>query len=101
MVLAFKGLGKSGKMAFYTGAALTLSIPVNAFVDKKAPATIEDLSVFAEPRVKAAKIVETKEERKVRLAALPKKTLAEKVAAAEARTEALKAKLAKQAPAGM
>ncbi len=47
---------------------------------------------FAEP--KAAKVKETKEERKARLAALPKPTLAEKVAAAQKRADALREKLA-------
>jgi hypothetical protein len=61
------------------------------------PATLTLSGEFAEARV--AKPKETKEERKARLAALPKPTLAEKVAKAEARAEALRAKLAKAAAA--
>lgn len=53
---------------------------------------------FAEPKQPKAK--ETPEERKARLAALPKPTLAEKVAKAEERAAKLREKLAKaQAPA--
>lgn len=67
----------------------------------KTPATPPDTLVisgeFAEAKPKVDKIKETKEERKARLAALPKPTLAEKVARAEKRTEELRAKLAKQA----
>ena len=48
---------------------------------------------FAEPKV--AKPKETPEERKARLAALPKPTLAEKVAKAEERAAKLREKLAK------
>lgn len=48
---------------------------------------------FAEPKAKVAKVNETPEERKARLKALPKLTLAEKVAKAEQRTSKLKAKL--------
>lgn len=51
---------------------------------------------FAEPKVKVAKEKETPEQRKARLAALPKLTLAEKIANAEKRAEELRAKLAKQ-----
>lgn len=52
---------------------------------------------FAEP--KAPKAKETPEERKARLAALPKPTLAEKVAKAEERAAKLREKLAKAAAA--
>lgn len=65
------------------------------------PDTITVTGDFAEP--KAAKVPrekETPEERKARLAAMPKLTLAEKVAKAEARAQALREKLAKKnAPA--
>jgi len=63
------------------------------------PETLTVSGDFAEP--KASKVKETKEERKARLAALPKPTLADRVAAAEKRAADLKAKLAKatEAPA--
>lgn len=54
---------------------------------------------FAEKTAKAEKVKETPEERKARLAALPKPTLADRVKKAEEKAAKLRAKLAKdQAP---
>ena len=58
------------------------------------PETITMSGEFAEKTEKVAKAKETPEARKARLAALPKLTLAEKVAKAEARVAKMKAKLA-------
>lgn len=55
---------------------------------------------FAEPKVKVAKAKETPEERKARLAAMPKLTLEQKVAKAEEKAAKLREKLAKKASAG-
>lgn len=57
---------------------------------------------FAEPKVRVPKEKETPEQRKTRLAALPKLTLAEKLQRAEERTAKLREKVAKagSAPAG-
>ena len=59
------------------------------------PATLTLTGEFAEPKVAAPKVKETPEERKARLAAMPKLTLAEKVAKAEKRAAELREKLAK------
>lgn len=60
------------------------------------PASLTLSGEFAEPKPKAApRVKETPEERKARLAAMPKLTLAEKVAKAEKKAAALRAKLAK------
>ena len=61
------------------------------------PASLELSGEFATPKPKAVpRASETPEERKARLAALPKLTLEEKVAKQEERTNALRAKLAAQ-----
>lgn len=70
-------------------------ISKSAFQNGTAPDSLVISSdVFATPKQK-----ETKEERKARLAAAPKLTLAEKIAKREASLEAMRAKLAKAAPA--
>ena len=85
MVLTYKGLSKNGLAAFYGGPASTIRIQVAAFVNKEAPDTISvQDGVFAEKKVKL-----TKEQR----AALPKPTLAEKIARREALLARDKAKL--------
>lgn len=96
MTLKLKNLSKNGKNAFYSGALTTLRFALSAFPGKIAPESF-DVSdgIFADP--KAAKVVETKEERKARLAALPKPTLAERIAKREAALEKDRAKLAAQA----
>lgn len=63
------------------------------------PETLTLVGEFAEPKVKEPKVKLTPEERKARLASLPKLTLAEKVAKAEARMEKLRQKLAAEAEA--
>jgi len=94
MTLTLKGLDKRGRSAIYTGAAIAIRIGVSAFPNKTAAQTIEVADgALAGPKQKAERVARvklTKEER----AALPKPTLAERVARAEARTAALKAKLA-------
>lgn len=96
------GERKSKRLVFYdiegrTGKVQFLSTLFGG--DQKSqgnpPAELTLTGEFAEP--KAPKAKETPEERKARLKALPKLTLAEKVARAEERAAALKAKLAKQA----
>ena len=90
MTLTYVKTSKNGKRAIYSGAALSLAFPLALFVDKTAPATITDLSAFAEKVVKTPRAKLTKEER----AALPKPTLAEKIARREALLARDKAKLA-------
>lgn len=91
MTLTLKGLDKRGRMAIYTGAAINLRLGVGAFPNKTAPATIEVADGAFAPRAeKVARKRLTKEER----AALPKPTLAERIAAQEKRLAAAKAKLA-------
>jgi hypothetical protein len=96
---------KSKRIVIFNGPLNSVQFLRTAFPGDKntlegVPETITVSGEFAEPKAKAEKIVETKEQRKARLAALPKLTLAEKVARAEKRAEELKAKLAKtQAPA--
>ena len=92
MTLTLKGLSKNGKRAIYSGAAVSLAFPLALFAGKQAPATITDLSAFAEKSVKQPKAKLTKEER----AALPKPTLAEKIAKREAALAKDRAKLAAQ-----
>lgn len=100
MTLSLKGLDKRGRNAIYTGSAVALRIPVGAFPEKTAPASIDVADgIFAGP--KAPKAQMTAEERKAARAAQPKLTLAEKVAKAEERAAKLREKLAKAAPAAM
>lgn len=99
VTLTFKSLDKRGRNAIYTGAAVSLRIPIGAFNDKTAPpATIEipDGSLAA----KREKVVLTPEELKAKRAAQPKPTLAEKVAKAEERAAKLREKLAKGSTTG-
>jgi rRNA maturation protein Rpf1 len=67
---------------------------------EQVPETITMSGDFAEKTERVAKAKETPEERKARLANLPKLTLAEKVAKAEERAAKLRAKLAKTVDAG-
>jgi hypothetical protein len=91
MQLNLKGLDKRGRNAIYTGAAVSIRIPIGAFPDKQPPQTLEVGDGFAGPKEPKARM--TPEERKAARAAQPKLTLAEKVAKAEQRTAALRAKL--------
>ena len=91
MTLVYVKTSKIGKRAIFSGAALSLAFPLALFVDKTAPATITDLSAFAEKVAKTPKAKLTKEER----AALPKPTIAERAKKAQDRAD----KLAKQAAA--
>jgi hypothetical protein len=90
MTLTFVKNSRNGKRAIYSGAALSLAFPLALFVGKTAPATITDLSSFVEKVAKTPKAKLSKEER----AALPKPTLAEKIARREALLAKDKAKLA-------
>lgn len=93
LMLSLKSLDKRGRNAIYTGAAVSIRIPIGAFPNKTAPAIIPDSDgVFATSREKKAPM--TAEERKVARKTQPKLTLAEKVAKAEERTERLRQKLA-------
>lgn len=93
MTLTLKGLDKRSRNAIYTGAAVSMRIPVGAFPNKKAPATLEFADgSFSASREKKTPL--TPEQRKEARKNAPKLTLAEKVAKAEKRTEELRAKLA-------
>ena len=87
MKLQFKNLDRRGRNAIFSGARVSLRFPVGAFVDKKAPASIE-VTGLAAPL--------TAEERKAARAAI---TPAEKLARMERRVAAMKAALAATAPA--
>lgn len=93
MDLTLKGLSKNGKQAFYAGAAQVIRISVGTFPNKIAPQSISVPDGTFEP-AKAPKAKETKEERKARLAAMPKPTEAERIAKAEEKLAKRKAKLA-------
>lgn len=93
MTLILKGLDKRGRNAIYSGAAINLRLGVTAFPNKTAPASIEVAEgVFAIKAVKVARTRLTKAER----AALPKPTLAEKLAKQEQRVAALRAQVARE-----
>jgi hypothetical protein len=92
--LNFKTLDKRQRNAIYTGAAVSIRIPVGAFPSKQPPQTL-DVEGLAGQREKRA--AETPEQRKARLAAMPKPTLAEKIAKREASLAALRAKAEKEA----
>lgn len=92
VTLTLKGLDKRGRNAVYLGAAVSLRFPIAAFPGKVPPTSIP-VDGLAGPRAPKAKL--TAEERKAARANAPKLTLAEKVARAEERTAALKAKLPK------
>lgn len=96
MTLSLKGLDKRSRNAIYTGAAVSIRIPVGAFPSKTPPATLEFADgSFAASREKKAPM--TAEERKAARKAQPQLTLAEKVAKAEERTAKLREKLAADA----
>ena len=89
MQLTLKGTNAKNTAAIYAGAARTIRVPLAAFVNGTAPATLSiDGDALAGP--KAAKVKLTKEQR----AALPKPTLAERIAKREAALAKDKAKLA-------
>lgn len=92
--LTLKGLNKRGTQAIYSGLRTAVRFPISAFESKTAPQNIEVEGAFAAAKV--ARVKMTPEERKAANAARPKLTLAEKVARAEKRAAALKAKLAEQ-----
>ncbi len=98
MTLTLKNLSKNGKNAFYAGAATTLRFALSAFPSRQAPTsfTVSD-GIFAEPKTaKAAMTVEEKAAAKAARAALPKPTLAERIAKREAQLAKDKAKLQAQ-----
>lgn len=92
--LTFKNLSKNGKRAIFSGG---IHIPVSRIEGD--PAQAEVTGPFKLAAAKEPKVKETKEERKARLAALPKPTEAERIAQAEARLQKRKDKLAKQSAA--
>jgi len=93
MNLSFKSLSKNGKNAFYSGAAVAIRIPLSAFPDKQAPASIEVADGAFAP-AKEPKVKMTAEERKTARANKPKPTLAELAKRAQDRADKLAAKLA-------
>lgn len=99
VTLTLKGLDKRGRNAIYTGAAVSIRIPVGAFPNKSALPTF-DVDGLAGPKEKRAPM--TPEERKAARAAQPKLSLADKVARAEERARKLREQLAANAgqPAG-
>lgn len=92
MQLTLDKISKSGTTAIYKGAAVAIRIGLSAFTNKTAPATLDLNGELAGP--KQAKVPETKEERKARLAALPKLTTAERVAKLEEKLAKLREKAA-------
>ena len=94
MTLTFVKNSRNGKRAIYSGAALSLAFPLALFVDKTAPATITDLSAFAEKVAKTPRAALTPEEKAARKANRVVPTLAEKIARREALLAKDKAKLA-------
>lgn len=98
--LTLKSINKKGTAAIFNGLNSTVRIGLGAFTDKKAPQTVEIVGEFAPASARASKIVETKEERKARLAALPKLTLAQKIEKRELSLQKMRDKAAKQASAG-
>lgn len=92
---------KSERLIFYTGGHIhTVQFLKTAFPEGVPPKTLTITGNFAEvPAPKVPRAKETPEERKARLAAMPKLTLAEKVAKAEKRAQELREKLAKKAAA--
>ena len=93
MNLVFKSLSQNGKRAIYEAGPTTVHFTLNAFPGQP-PASIGIEDVFAAPKVKVDKVAETKEERKARMAALPKLTLAERAQKARERADALTTKAA-------
>lgn len=93
MTLTYKGLNKKGNAAIYSGAKTSVRFSLANFPGKTAPATIEVADGVFEAAT-APKPTETKEERKARLAALPKPTEAERIARVEKNLAKRKAKLA-------
>lgn len=94
--LNYKGLSKSGKYAMYSGLRTVIRIATTNFPDAKPVPSFTAEGEFAGPREKL-----TPEERKARLKAKPKLTLAEQIAKDEARLAKRKAKLeAEQAKEG-
>jgi len=96
MEITFTRSDKTRKstMAVYVaeGRSGSLRFAKSLFVGKQAPATLTLANdAFAGPRVK-----ETPEERKARMALLPKLTLAEKIAKREKELMAMRSKLASQ-----
>jgi hypothetical protein len=86
---------RSTQMVVFTfadGRPGSVRISKTAFADKKAPETLQLLTdAYAGPRIERKS--ETKEERKARLAALPKPTPAEKLAKLQAKLAKLQAQV--------
>ena len=87
---------KAGRSVIFNieGRTASVAFPKSVF-GANVPENIVVEGDFSEP--KAPRVPETKEERKARLAALPKLTLAEKIAKREAALEKMRAKLAADA----
>ena len=96
MTLTYVKTSKNGKRAIYSGAAQSIAFNIGLFPDKTAPATITDLSAFAEKVAKTPRAALTPEEKAARKANRVVPTLAEKIARREALLAKDKAKLAAQ-----
>jgi len=95
---------KNSRIAVFDieGRKTSVAIPKSMFVDGVVPESL-DLNAAGEfAPVPTPRVPETPEERKARLAALPKLTLAEKIERREKQIAAMKAKLAasQAAPTG-
>lgn len=98
MTLTFKSISKNGRSAIYGFGRNSVRFALTAFTDKTHPATISvspSDGSFVEPATpKAQMTAEEKAAAKAARAALPKPTLAERIAKREAALAKDKAKLA-------
>lgn len=98
MILTFKSISKNGRSAIYGFGRNSVRFALTAFTDKTHPATISvspSDGSFVEPATpKAQMTAEEKAAAKAARAALPKPTLAERIAKREAQLAKDKAKLA-------
>lgn len=95
--LSLVKLSEDQKVAIYKGLSANLRIPITSFVNRTPPPTFEVIGDFAEVTAREAKPKETAEERKARLSALPKLTLAEKVKRMEEKLTKMREKAARTA----
>ena len=93
-----KGTGRKNRLVVFTidGRQGNVYFAPGLFAKDAVPAALKiEGEGFSDP--KAPKVAETKEERKARLAAMPKPTLAEQIAKADAKAAKLRAKLEAEA----
>lgn len=91
---------KNARVAVFNieGRQTSVSLPKSLFEGGNAPDSLELNSAASFASAPVAKAKETPEERKARLAALPKLTLAQKIESREKQIVAMKAKLAASQP---